>query len=462
MYFCLHGGINRKARVEGVFLKGALAPFSLATPAGFAYFLPHHLPHLAHTITSQHSHCVGVSLITEKHQRGMSFVANNHALGMKMLKQLLGLLIALNFSALIWSAEMPSLSADIDAIFADYDAADVPGCAIGVIQNGAYIHAKGYGSANLEHGIPIGSNSVFRIGSVSKQFTATAVAILADRGDLSLDADIHQYLPDLREYNAKVTVRQMIHHLSGMGDYEMTGAYEIAPGKAFRFGNEDYWTIDEFYQRARNQPLALAPMQRFEYSNIAYFLLSQVVERVSGLTLREFANKELFGPLNMTATFFNDNVDGVVPHRADGYTPTNTDSFQILMTNLDWVGDGGLYTTLDDFIKWDQALSSGNIPGGKAVRDLLLEPHPLTSKTMTSHLLDDGAGYGFGIEIGKFRGRAAYLHTGSWVGFRAFYARFPADSVSVIAFCNRDDLLEGGDKRLALLDVVTSKLLNRR
>ena len=104
MYFCLRGGINRKARVEGVFLKGALAHFSLATPAGFAYFLPHHLPHLAHTITSQHSHCVGVSLITEKHQRGMSFVANNRALGMKMLKQLLGLLIAVNFSALIWSA----------------------------------------------------------------------------------------------------------------------------------------------------------------------------------------------------------------------------------------------------------------------------------------------------------------------------------------------------------------------
>ena len=213
MCFCLRGGINRKACVESVFLKGALAPFFLATPAGFAYFLPHQLPHLTHTVMSQYSHCVGVSLIIEKHQRGMPFFANNHALGMKMLKQLLGLLIALNFSALIWSAEMPSLSADIDAIFADYDAADVPGCAIGVIQNGAYIHAKGYGSANLEHGVPIGSNSVFRIGSVSKQFTATAVAILADRGYLSLDADIHQYLPDLREYNAKVTVRQIIHHL---------------------------------------------------------------------------------------------------------------------------------------------------------------------------------------------------------------------------------------------------------
>jgi CubicO group peptidase (beta-lactamase class C family) len=379
-----------------------------------------------------------------------------------MHKHLIALAFALHSAAFAWGTETGGLSAHIDTIFANYNSVHVPGCAIGVIQGGVYIHAKGYGAANLEHGVPIDSNSVFRIGSVSKQFTATAVAILADRGDLSLDADIHQYLPDLREYTAKVTVRQMIHHLSGMGDYEMTGAYEIAPGKTFRFGNEDYWTIDEFYQRARNQPLALAPMQRFEYSNVAYFLLSQVVERVSGLTLREFANKELFGPLNMTATFFNDNVDGVVPHRADGYSPMNTDNFEILMTNLDWVGDGGVYTTLNDFIKWDRALSSGNIPGGKAVRDLLIEPHPLTSKTMTSHLLDDGAGYGFGIEVGKFRGRTAYLHTGSWVGFRAVYARFPEDDVSVIAFCNRDDLLLGGDKRLELLDLVASKLLNHR
>ncbi|WP_435213817.1 serine hydrolase domain-containing protein [Luminiphilus sp. nBUS_16] len=379
-----------------------------------------------------------------------------------MLKQLLGLLIALNFAALTWSAETPSLSADVDAIFADYNAAGVPGCAIGVIQNGAYIHAKGYGSANLEHGIPIGSNSVFRIGSVSKQFTAAAVAILADRGVLSLDADIHQYLPDLKEYNAKVTVRQMIHHLSGMGDYEMTGAYEIAPGKAFRFGNEDYWTIEEFYQRVRKQPLASTPMQHFEYSNVAYFLLSQVIDQVSGLSLRAFAEKELFGPLNMTATFFNDNVNGVVPHRADGYTPVTTGSFEILMTNLDWVGDGGVYTTLNDFIKWDQALITGNLPGGVALRDLLLEPHPLTKKTMTSVLLDDGAGYGFGIEIGHFKGIPAHVHTGSWVGFRALYARFPENNISVMAFCNRDDLLREGDKRRELLDLVTSKLLHRR
>lgn len=376
-----------------------------------------------------------------------------------MHKQLLAIFIALQSAASAWSSETPNLSADIDVLFSDYDSADVPGCAIGVIRDGAYLHARGYGSANLEHSIPIDRDSVFRVGSVSKQFTAAAVAILADRGDLNLDSDVHEYLPDLREYRAKVSVRQMIHHLSGMGDYEMTEVYEVSPGKAFRFGNEDYWTIEEFYQRVRKQPLALAPMQRFEYSNIAYFLLSQVVERVSGLSLRAFAEKELFGPLNMTATFFNDNVDGVVPHRADGYTPIDAGGFEILMTNLDWVGDGGVYTTLNDFIKWDQALNTGTIPGGKAVLDLMLEPDPLTKKTMTSHLLDDGAGYGFGIEIGQFKGRTAHAHTGSWVGFRALYARFPEDNIAAIAFCNRDDLAAGGDKRIEFLDLVASTLL---
>jgi len=373
--------------------------------------------------------------------------------------RLLAVLIALSSTGLAWSAGSESLSTGIDAIFADYDSPDVPGCAVGVIHDGEYVHSKGYGSANLEHGIPISTKSVFRIGSVSKQFTAAAIAILTDRGQLDLDADIHDYLPDLREYGSKVTIRQMVHHIAGMGEYESEAAYEVSPGKAFRFGNEDYWTIEEFYQRARAQGLALAPGERFEYSNIAYFLLSQVVERVNGNSLREFADEEIFGPLQMTATFFNDNVDGIVPHRADGYVPADSGGFEVLMTNLDWVGDGGVYTTLDDFIKWDQAFMSGGAPGGEGVRELLFEPHPVTMKTMTSYLLDDGAGYGFGVEVGKFKGRTAHAHTGSWVGFRSIYVRFPDDDVSVIAFCNRDDVVENGDKRKQLLDYVALQLL---
>jgi len=348
-----------------------------------------------------------------------------------------------------------SFSSRVDALFAKYDTTDVPGCAVGIIQNGEYVHARGYGSANLEHGIPIDRESVFRIGSVSKQFTAAAIAILARRGDLNLDADVHTFLPELRAYDFPVSVRQMIHHISGMGEYEGKTTYEVRHGEAFRFGNEHYWTIDEFYREVATQPLALIPGERFEYSNIAYFLLSQIVERVSGRTLRRFANEEIFEPLNMRATFFNDDVNGIVTNRADGYRPLEAGGFEIYMTNLDWVGDGGVYTTLNDFIKWDRAFIGNTVPGGSSVRQLMLTPHPVTVGTMDSEPLDPGAGYGFGLDIGKFEGLTVHAHGGSWVGFRAFYARFPDDGFSVVTFCNRSDGLSGNTVRDLLELAVT-------
>lgn len=341
------------------------------------------------------------------------------------------------------SVAQDTFSSKIDAIFSEFDSVDVPGCAVGVIRDGTYVHARGYGSANLEHGIPIGRDSVFRIGSVSKQFTAAAIAILAARGDLDLDADVHTYLPDLREYDHPVTIRQMIHHISGMGEYEGSNIYELSDGKPFRFGDEDYWTIEEFYREVAKQPLFLTPGERFEYSNDAYFLLSQVVERVSGKTLREFAHDEIFEPLQMEATFFNDNVDGIVPNRAAGYKPLGSGGFEIYMTNLDWVGEGGVFTTLNDFIKWDTAFMAGSVPGGDEVEALMLEPHPVSVQTMERRHLDEGAGYGFGLDIGKYKGHSVHEHDGSWVGFLALYSRFPDDNFSIVLLCNRSDAWTG-------------------
>ena len=355
------------------------------------------------------------------------------------------------------AAQENSLSSRVDAIFQEYRSLDTPGCAVGIISNGEYIHMRGYGAANLEHRIAIGPNSVFRIGSVSKQFTAAAIAILATRGELDLDADIHSYLPELRDFESTVTIRQMVHHISGMGNYD-GGYYEISDGKPFRFGNEDYWTIDEFYARAIQQPLALPPGERYEYSNIAYFLLGQVVERVSGRTLRTYAEQEMFKPLGMDATFFNDNVDGIVRNRADGYRPIDGGGFEIFMTNLDWVGDGGLYTTLNDFIKWDQAFLKKLPPIDAQVQSLMLHPHPTTVDTMDDGLLDEGGGYGFGLDVGEYQGRSVHMHGGSWVGFRAFYARFPDDDFSLILMCNRSDAQARG-RYQRLLDLVVAELL---
>lgn len=336
-------------------------------------------------------------------------------------------------AAIAADSAMQGMSDAIDAVFGSIEDDSQPGCAAGVIHDGEYIHKAGYGMANLEHDIAISSTSVFRTGSVSKQFTAMAIAILAQRGELDLDVDVHEYLPDLREYGHKVTIRQMLHHLAGMGDYDPE-LFRKADGSEFRFGNEDYWTISEFYDAVTRVPLILTPGEKWQYSNLGYFLLAQVVERVTGKTLREFAAVEIFGPLRMQASFFNDNVNQPVPQRADGYRLMDDGSFEIYMTNLDWVGDGGVYTNLDDFIKWDQNFYDNKLGlGGGDLINMVTTPHP--DAVVNSRLIQN-AHYAFGLQVGSLHGAAVIGHSGGWVAFSSVYQRFPELKLSVVVFCN--------------------------
>lgn len=331
--------------------------------------------------------------------------------------------------------ESGSLSKSIDAIFDSYTRGSRPGCAAGVIRNGKYIHKAGYGLANLEHGIPITSRSVFRTGSLSKQFTAMAVALLAERGDLDLDADVHTYLPELMDYGHEVTVRQMVHHLAGMGDYGHE-SFTKANGEHFRFGSRDFWTIEEFYQAVAKTDLVHPPGTKWQYSNLAYFLLSKVVEKAAGKTLREFAAEEIFGPLGMEQTFFNDNVSELVPGRADGYKLIDG-KYEIYRTNLSWVGDGGIYTSLDDFIAWDQNFTNNKLgKGGNGLIETVLTAHPdaIVGNGTTSDF-----NYAFGLFVGNADGEPMIGHSGSWVGFTSYYYRYPRRSLSVVVFCNSAD-----------------------
>jgi CubicO group peptidase (beta-lactamase class C family) len=329
------------------------------------------------------------------------------------------------------------LSKAIDTVFAGIDTAGQPGCVAGVIHNGEYIHKSGYGLANLEYGIPLTSQSIFRTGSVGKQFTAMSIAILAERGDLDLDADVHEYLPDLMDYGHEVTVRQMVHHISGMGDYDHE-VFSKPDGSEFRFGNEDFWTIDEFYQAVAQAGLVHEPGSKYQYSNLAYFLLSQVVESVSGQTLRQFAAEEIFGRLGMDDTRFNDNVNQIVTNRADGYRLMDDGSWEIFMTNLSWVGDGGVYTNLDDFLKWDQNFYNNKLgKGGDSLVKTVTTPHPDTIE-----YTDEGprnAHYAFGLRVDEVNGEFMIGHTGGWVAFSTVYNRYPDLNLSVVVFCNSTD-----------------------
>jgi len=342
------------------------------------------------------------------------------------------------------------LNAAVDAVFAHIEVDRQPGCVAGVIHNGRYIHNAGYGLANLEYRIPITTKSVFRTGSLSKQFTAMAIAILAERDELDLDADVHKYLPELRDYGHEVTVRQMIHHLGGMGDYDPE-LFKKADGSEFRFGNEDYWTIEEFYQAVAEVPLIHEPGTQWEYSNLAYFLLSQVVERASGKSLRVFAADEIFGPLGMDSSLFNDNVNQPVTNRADGYRLMDDGSYEIYMTNLDWVGDGGVYTTMDDFLAWDQNFYANNLgKGGDQILTMVTTPHPDAEVAGNGSIA--GARYAFGMQLGTAHGEPVVGHTGGWVGFSTMYQRYPELSLSVVVFCNSTDMSgpKLGDKVAAI------------
>lgn len=328
------------------------------------------------------------------------------------------------------------LSMLIDSELKVLSSSHQPGCAVGVIHNGNYVHRAGYGLANLEHRVPITPRTVFRTGSVSKQFTATAIAILALQGKIDLDSDVHDYLPELVDYGHKVSIRQIVHHLAGMGDYDHE-AFKNERDVHFRFGNQDYWTIREFYERVKNADLVSKPGLKWRYSNLGYFLLSQIVEKVSGKDLREFADQEIFAPLSMDSSFFNDNVNQLVGDRADGYKRLDDGSFEIFMTNLNWVGDGGVYTNLEDFIAWDRNFYENKLASGSSdLIDLITTPHP---KSMTV-VRNEEIQYGFGLFLGNQNGERYIGHSGRWVGFTSMYRRFPRLALSVVVFCNGTNL----------------------
>jgi len=311
-----------------------------------------------------------------------------------------------------------------------------PGCAIGIIHQGEYVHKAGYGMANLEHNIPIASNSIFRIGSLSKQFTAMSVALLVEQGKIDLDVDIHQYLPELMDYEHQVTVRQMIHHIAGMGDYDHK-VFTKLDGVDFRFGNQDFLTNEEFYAKVSKANLSHKPESKWQYSNLAYYLLSQVIEKTSGKTLRKFAETEIFNKLKMSSTLFYDNVNEPVSNRVDGYKKLENGRYEIFMTNLGWVGDGGIYTNLDDFIAWDRNFYQNKLGNGKnELIKTITTPHPLAIVERDNKSV---GGYAYGLFINNSDQQPLISHTGGWVGFNTYYGRYPDIALSVVAFCSSTD-----------------------
>ena len=357
-------------------------------------------------------------------------------------------LILILITSISVQAETSDLSKKIDSLFGDRS--EKPGCAVGVIENGEYIHSEGYGLANLEHEIPIGKDTIFRIGSVSKQFTTMAIAILEEKGQLSFDDEMKTHIPDLIDYGEEVTINHMIHHFSGLGDYEYMdypGRFKNAVGEEFRWGNEDYLTNDEFHDLIKTLPLIRKPEKKFHYSNTGYVLLALVAENASGMSLRKLAEKEIFNPLGMNNSFFNDDVNLPFKNRADAYTPIKEGSneYKINVTNLSWIGDGGVYTSLNDFIKWDQnfyenKLGNGNESLIQTMEMTFEETKAIKRNQKMDKERENENTYAFAQNLAYYNGYKRWSHSGSWVGWLAHYARFPDLGFSTVVFCNTNEI----------------------
>ena len=311
----------------------------------------------------------------------------------------------------------------VDKVFAQWDKPDSPGCALAVIKDGQIVYKRGYGMANLEHNIPLSPASIMDTGSVSKQFTALAIALLAEQGKLSLDDDVRKYLPEIPRYEVPVTIRHLIHHTSGIRDY--LTLMSIAGMR-----DDDYYVDGEVVKLlARQKELNFKPGSEFLYSNSGYFLLSQIVKQASGNTLREFAQENIFRPLGMTRTKFYDDHTEIVRNRAASYVPRRGGGFQIAATTLDMVGDGNVFTCVEDLFLWDQNFYQNKL--GKGGQGLINQV--LTTGTLNSGQMID---YAFGLFIGEYKGLRTVEHGGAFVGYRAMTMRFPDQRFSVILQCN--------------------------
>jgi CubicO group peptidase (beta-lactamase class C family) len=306
-------------------------------------------------------------------------------------------------------------------VFAAYDRPDSPGCTAGVIQEGRFVHLRGYGRANLEHGVPLGPRTVFDIGSTSKQFTAAAIVLLAQDGRLALDDDVRKHVSEMPDYGRPVTIRQMLTHTSGLRDY--LGLMSLA-GWSFEDVSTD---ADALALIARQRELNFEPGTERLYSNSGYFLLSVIVRRVTGKTLRAFAAERIFGPLGMADTHFHDDHAEIVPRRATGYSPREGGGFRIEMSNFEQTGDGSVYTTVEDLLKWDANFYDPKVGGKDLVAQLtspgrLRDGQPLT--------------YALGLAVDRRQGFPRVSHGGSWAGYRAELMRFPEQRLTVACLCN--------------------------
>src|SRR5438270_2958870 len=294
--------------------------------------------------------------------------------------------------------------AKVDRVFAKWTA-DTPGCAVGVAAGGKPVLAKGYGMADLEHDAAITPDTIFEAGSVSKQFTAASILLLAREHKLSLDDLVRKYIPELPAYSPDITIRHMLNHTSGLRDWGSVAAIAGWP-RTTRVHTHAHVLEIVHHQKALNFP----PGTRWSYSNTGFNLAAIIVERVSGASFQDFTRAHLFAPLGMTHTSWRDDHTRIVKRRAIAYRERDQ-TFSIDMPFENVYGNGGLLTTVGDLLKWNEHF------------DAAPEGDPLsTVEQQRAGTFNDGRthGYALGLFVGKYKGLREVFHSGSTAGYNAF------------------------------------------
>ena len=335
---------------------------------------------------------------------------------------------------------MSELTHRVDALFAEWDKPDSPGCALGVVRDDELVYSRGYGMANLEYAIPIVPSSVFHVASVSKQFAAMAMVLLARQGKLSLDDDVRAHLSELPDYGPTITIRHLILHTSGLRDQ-----WDLLALAGWR--PDDVKTNDDVLDLAvRQRELNFLPGAEWLYSNTGYTLLALIVERVTGQTLRRYADEQIFRPLGMTRTHFHDDHTEIVPDRAYAYEPRDDGDnggegsadgeggLRISIPAFDTVGATSLFTTVEDLARWVRNFEERRVGGDAAIEQLIAPGR-----------LNDGEelAYALGLMVAPHKGLRTIGHSGGDAGYRSHLLWFPDQRLGVVVLCNLGTMRPG-------------------
>jgi CubicO group peptidase (beta-lactamase class C family) len=319
-----------------------------------------------------------------------------------------------------------SATDQVDQLFAKWNKPDSPGCSLGISRNGTIVYEHGYGMANLDLGVAITPASVFDAASISKQFTAMSILLLAQRGQFSLDDDVGKYIPNWGDRRHTITIRHLLTHTSGLREAFLLQGF--APEIPQHINQQ----IVNILTRAGG--FEFVPGSRFEYNNGGYTLLAAIVERVSGQTLPVFAEANIFKPLGMMHTHFHDDAARIVPNRSTGYSRAANGFRVAVRTYTDVVlGNAGVFTTVGDLLRWEQNFADVRVG----------DPALITEMQTPTIAMSDTSGYGFGLEIARHRGLRTIGHGGGDEGRRTYVVRYPDHGLAIAVLCNLDEIDPG-------------------